>query len=112
MPAVPRAESEAPPPPPCALCEAPAHDDVWDVPLCYQHISQWHRDCPGARALAGPEDVQEARPGAFGGPGMVLLHPGAEARLLAGWTASWASRLRAERSPKNETARPSFAVSR
>lgn len=95
MPQIVREESEqAPSAPKCALCANVADSEVWGHPLCYAHIGQWQAACPGALELATEEDVLERRERAFGGPPIVRLKPGVEARLLEAWTRQWADQLR------------------
>lgn len=58
----------------CALCARLEAGQVWEFPLCYAHVAQWHRDFPGLEALV---------------PNGHELEPGEEARLLAMWTRGW-----------------------
>lgn len=78
----------------CERCDRLSSGDIWGVQLCFDHLGQWHHDCPGAFELASEADV-ERRPRAFGGPDLVRLKPGAEARLLEAWTREWAKRAAA-----------------
>lgn len=73
----------------CALCDRVAEGEVWGHWLCFEHVGDWHRQCPGAERLATESDVELRRPRAFGGPDIVVLKRGAEARLLESWTRGW-----------------------